>query len=332
MQALLGRVARRASASNGPGARAIGFAALCSRLEMSAEPSVGEPAARLDPSLLTPEQALGGPALRTVVVRPERRWRLPDFQELWRYRELFWVLALRDIRVRYKQTTLGVAWAVIQPLFTMIVFTMISRFGRFSTDGIRPEVFYYCGMLPWLLFSNSLTSAGNSLVGNQDLIAKTYFPRLIVPVASVITALIDFAIAFVVLLLLLLVYGVAPAPQVVLLPLFVAGALLTAVGFGIWLSALNVRFRDLRHASPFVVQLWFFSTPVLYSSSAVRGWKAVVLALNPLSGVVEGLRWCVLGRPAPGPMFFLSMVTVPLVLVTSLFFFHRTERTMADLL
>jgi lipopolysaccharide transport system permease protein len=271
------------------------------------------------------------PPARTVIVRAQHGWRLPDFRELWHYRELFWVLATRDVKVRYKQTALGVAWAIVQPLFTMAIFTTISQIGGISTNGLRPEVFYFCGMLPWLLFANSLSTAGNSLLGSQHLITKVYFPRLVVPVASVMTALIDFGISLVVLLGMMLLYRVPPAPQIFLLPFFVALALLAALGFGFWLSALTVQFRDVRHVAPFLIQLWLFCTPVLYSSVSVQGgWKAALIILNPMSGVVEGMRWCVLGRPAPGWPLVASLPAILIVLVSSLYYFRRVERTLAD--
>jgi homopolymeric O-antigen transport system permease protein len=274
---------------------------------------------------------LAAPAtLRRVLVRAERRWRLPDLGAAWRYRELFWVLAQRDIKVRYKQTALGVAWAIVQPLGAMVVFTMISHVAGITTDGVRPEAFYYCGMLPWLLFANSMTSAGNSLLGSQHLITKVYFPRLVIPTASVITALVDFAIAFVVLLVVLAVYRVPVAPRIILLPVFVALASLAGLGFGLWLSALSAQFRDVRHVVPFATQLWLLCTPVLYSSSAVHGWKRALLGLNPLSAVVDGFRWCVIGRTPPGPALALSATTILLVLASSLFYFQRVERTLAD--
>jgi lipopolysaccharide transport system permease protein len=272
------------------------------------------------------------PPLRRVLVRAERRWRLPDLAAVWQYRELFWVLALRDIRVRYKQTVLGVAWAIVQPLCTMIVFTTISRFARIPTDGVRPEIFYYCGLTAWLLFANSMTSAGNSLLGSQHLITKVYFPRIVLPIASVVTALLDFAIAFVVLLAMMLFYGVTPPPQIALLPVFVGLAGATAVGFGLWLSALSTQFRDVRHMAPFITQLWLFCTPVLYPSSAVGGgWKKVVLDLNPMSAVVDGFRWCVLGTVPPARSALgLSLATIVVVLGSSLYYFQRVERTLAD--
>jgi len=267
-----------------------------------------------------------------VLVRAERRWRLPDLAAVWQYRELFWVMALRDIRVRYKQTVLGVAWAILQPLCAMIVFTAISRFARIATDGVRPEVFYYCGLCAWLLFANAMNSAGNSLIGSQHLITKVYFPRVIIPVASVVTAVLDFTIAFVVLLAMMLFYGVAPAPQIALLPVFVALACATALGFGLWLSALSVQFRDVRHVAPFMTQLWLFCTPVLYPSSAVGGgWKKLLLDLNPMSAIVEGFRWCVLGGSPPAPVALaLAATTIAVVFGSSLYFFQRVERTLAD--
>jgi lipopolysaccharide transport system permease protein len=280
-------------------------------------------------STLTP---LPAPPLRRVLVRAERRWRLPDLAAAWQYRELFWVMALRDIKVRYKQTVLGVAWAIVQPLGAMLVFAAISRFARIATDGVRPEVFYYCGLSAWLLFANAMTSAGNSLVASQHLITKVYFPRLIIPVAPVVTALLDFTIAFLVLLALMLFYGVTPGPQIALVPVFVALASATALGFGLWLSALSTRFRDVRHIAPFATQLWLFCTPVLYPSSAVGGgWKKVLLDLNPMSAIVEGFRWCVLGGSPPAPSALgLAVVTIAAVLGSSLYFFQRVERTLAD--
>jgi len=272
------------------------------------------------------------PPLRRVLVRADRRWRLPDLAAVWQYRELFWVLALRDLRVRYKQTVLGAAWAIVQPLGAMIVFTAISRFTRIATDGVRPEVFYYCGLCVWLLFANSMSSAGNSLFGSQHLITKVYFLRVIIPMASVVTALVDFTVAFVVLLAMMLCYGVTPAPQIVLLPAFVALASTAALGFGLWLSALSTQFRDVRHMAPFMTQLWLFCTPVLYPSSAVGGgWKGVLLGLNPMSAIVDGVRWCVFGRSPPAPSAVVqSIATIVAVLGSSLYYFQRVDRTLAD--
>ena len=266
-----------------------------------------------------------------LIVRPRKGWQRLDLEELWSYRELFWVLALRDIKIRYKQTFLGVAWAVIQPLFTMVVFTIVGRVGNIPTDGVPAPIFYYCGMLPWFLFANSLASAGNSLVGSQHLISKVYFPRLIVPIASVITTLVDFGIASSLLLVLLAWFRIAPGPQIVLLPVFVGLAFLAALGFGFWLSALNAQFRDVRHVMPFLIQFWLFCTPVLYSSSVVHvPWKRALFGLNPMSGVVDGFRWCLLGRPTPGRSLVVSAAVIVAVFLGSLFYFRRVERTLVD--
>jgi lipopolysaccharide transport system permease protein len=265
------------------------------------------------------------------IVRPGKGWQSLDLKEVWSYRELFWVFALRDIKIRYKETFLGVAWAVIQPLFTMIVFTTIAHLGSIPTDGAPAPVFYYCGMLPWFLFANSPTSAGYSLLATERLITKVYFPRLIMPIASVVTALVDFGISFVLLLAMMAWFRIAPGPQIVLLPFFVGLAFLAALAFGFWLSALNAQFRDVRHVIPFLIQFWLFCTPVLYPSSVVRApWKRALLGINPMSGVVDGFRWCVLGRPTPGPTLAVSALVIIAVFASSLFYFRRVERTLVD--
>jgi lipopolysaccharide transport system permease protein len=254
-----------------------------------------------------------------------------DLKEIWSYRELFWVLALRDVKIRYKETLLGVAWAVVQPLLTMLIFSAIAGFGKIPTDGAPRPLFYYCGMLPWFLFANSLTSAGNSLVGSQHLISKVYFPRLIIPLSSVLTTLIDFCISFVLLIVLMGWFRTVPGPQILFLPLFVGLAFLAALAFGLWLSALNAQFRDVRHVMPFVIQFWLFCTPVLYPSSVVQTpWKRALLGLNPMSGVVDGFRWCVLGYSRPGFPLLLSGVVIISVFLSSLFYFRRVERTLVD--
>jgi len=271
------------------------------------------------------------PARRSVVLKPRKGWQPLDLAELWRYRELLWILAARDIKVRYKQTVLGASWAILQPLLTMIVFTMIARFGNIPTDGIQPQVFYYCGMLPWLLFANGIGNAGNSLVGNQNLITKVYFPRLVIPFATVISGLIDFLVACLMLVILMAWYGVVPGPAIFLLPVFVALAFTAALAVGLWLSALNVEFRDIRYVIPFLTQLWLFCTPILYSSTGVESpWKRALLGMNPMSGVVEGFRWCVFGRPTPGPMLLFSAAVIATLLVGGLFYFRRMEQTFAD--
>ncbi|MGA3067187.1 MAG: ABC transporter permease [Tepidisphaeraceae bacterium] len=266
-------------------------------------------------------------------LRRQTGWRAIDFRELWHYRELLWILTVRDIKVRYKQTALGALWAVIQPFFSMIIFTIIfAKFAKMSTDGVQPQVFYFCGLLPWQLFATALTNAGNSLLGNQNLVTKVYFPRLVIPISAVITGLIDFAVAFAVLLVMMAYYHVAVSGAVVFMPVFVFLAFLAALGVGLWLSALNVEYRDVRYVIPFLTQFWLFATPVPYPSSLVPpGWKRTIFGLNPMSGVVEGFRWCMLGKPAPGPMLVVSTLTIVIVLVGGLYYFRRMERTFADL-
>lgn len=270
-------------------------------------------------------------APRKLKLRPKTGWQPIDFAELWRYRELLWILAKRDIQVRYKQTVLGILWAIVQPLAQMIIFTLLFAKNGFSTDGITPQVFYFSGTICWMLFATSLSNAGNSLTNNQNLITKVYFPRLVMPIAAVITGLVDFCISFVLLVVMLARYHVVPAAPILLLPIFVALAVLASLAIGLWLSALNVQYRDVRYVITFLIQFWFFATPVIYPSSIVKGhWEKIVLALNPMTGVVEGFRWCLFGRPAPGPATALSIATILVLLIGGLYYFRRLERTFAD--
>jgi lipopolysaccharide transport system permease protein len=272
-----------------------------------------------------------GPAPRKLKLRPKSGWQPIDFAEIWHYRELLWILAKRDIQVRYKQTVLGILWAVIQPAAQMIIFTLLFAKNGFSTDGIIPPVFYFSGSICWLLFANSLSTAGNSLVTNQNLITKVYFPRLVMPIASCVTGLVDFAISFVLLAALMAWYHIVPTSVILLLPVFVILALLASLSVGLWLSALNVQYRDVRYVLNFMVQFWFFATPVIYPASMLKKhWERVLVAVNPMSGVVEGFRWCLFGRPAPGPMTVLSVVTIFVLLVGGLYYFRRLEKTFAD--
>jgi lipopolysaccharide transport system permease protein len=272
--------------------------------------------------------------LPRILLRPQRGWQPIHFRELWHYRELLWILALRDVKIRYKQTLLGVAWAVIQPLLSMVVFTVLfAGVGKIPTDGVVAPVFYFCGLLPWQLFTNSLTQAGNSLVGNQHLITKVYFPRLVIPIAAVITGLIDFAISFVVLIILMLIYQVQPGLQILALPLFVVMALAASLAVGFWLSALNVEYRDVRYVIPFLTQFWFFITPIIIPTDSLNRhhFLRALFAINPMSSVVEGFRWCMLGKPAPGQMLAVSALTIVVLLTGGLFYFRRMEKTFADL-
>lgn len=268
---------------------------------------------------------------RKLKLRPKTGWQPVDFREIWHYRELLWILAKRDIQVRYKQTVLGILWAVIQPFAQMIVFTLLFARNGFSTDGIAPPLFYFSGSICWLLFASALGNSGNSLTANQNLITKVYFPRLIIPIAAVITALVDFSISFLLLLALMGWFHAIPSRALLFFPVFVALALLAALSVGLWLSALNVQYRDVRYVINFMVQFWFFITPVIYPSSIVKThWKQILLGVNPMSGVVEGFRWCLFGRPAPGPMTAVSVATIAALLVGGLFYFRRLEKTFAD--
>jgi lipopolysaccharide transport system permease protein len=252
--------------------------------------------------------------------------------ELWAYRELLYFLVWRDIKVRYKQTALGAAWVIIQPFLTMVVFTLFfGNLAKVPSDGIPYPLFAFAGLVPWTLFAYSLTESSGSLVTNQNLITKVYFPRLIIPLASVLAGLVDFAISFSVLLLLMLYYGVMPQVAVLTVPLFVILAVLAALSVGIWLSALNVEFRDVRYTIPFLTQLWMFVTPLAYASSLVPAQWRLVYGLNPMAGVVEGFRWALLGKTAPPSLLLAaSAPVIVLLLIGGTYYFRRMERTFAD--
>jgi lipopolysaccharide transport system permease protein len=284
-----------------------------------------------------PKQAHSGPApaaadVPVTLIRPSTGWRAIDLRELWAYRELLYFLVWRDIKVRYKQTALGASWAVIQPFFTMIIFSLF--FGRLAgvpSDDVPYPIFSFAALVPWTFFANGLTMSGNSLVGSQELIRKVYFPRLSIPIATVLAGLVDFAIAFVVLLAMMAWYDVVPGVKVLLvLPLLLL-AMVTALGVGLWLAALNVQYRDVKYVIPFLTQVWLFATPIAYPSSLLpEQWRAVY-AINPMVGVVEGFRWALLGTDtAPGPMVLVSSLTAILLLVGGAFYFRRLERTFAD--
>jgi len=252
--------------------------------------------------------------------------------EIWTHRELLFFLVWRDIKVRYKQTALGAAWVIIQPLLTMIVFTLFfGKLAKVPSDGIPYPLFVYTGLVPWTLFAYSLTESSGSLVSNQNLITKVYFPRLIIPLASVLAGLVDFSISFGVLLLLMSYYGIAPTFLVVFVPPFVMLAVLAALSVGIWLSALNVRYRDVRYTIPFLTQLWLFVTPLAYASSLIPERWRWVYGLNPMAGVVEGFRWALLGRTeTPSFVLAASIPVVAILLVGGVYYFRRMERSFAD--
>ena len=293
------------------------------------------PGATLPTSLPAPTD-LPPAATQKVRLEPAKGWQPIRLAELWRYRELTWFLALRDIKVRYKQTLLGAAWAVIQPVMNTLVFTLFFNqlAGVQADSGIPYPVFAFCAMLPWQLFETSMTQAGNSLVGSQNLITKVYFPRLTIPISSIVSALPDFLIGMVLLAILMAWYHIAPGWGIVLLPAFVLLGLVAALAVGLWLSALNVQYRDIRYAIPFLARLWFFATPIVYPASKVGEklgpvWEAVY-AINPMVGVIEGFRWALLGDRPPGAMTLVSAGATAVLLVGGLFYFRRMEQSFAD--
>jgi len=279
-------------------------------------------------------KTLPGDPTEKVIIRPSRGWSALNLRDLWRYRELVFFLTWRDVKVRYKQSLLGVAWAVLQPLLTMLVFTVI--FGRLmgvSSDGQQYELFSFAALLPWTLFSGALSRASVSLVGSANLLTKIYFPRLVIPVAAVGASLVDFAVSFVFLIGLLLWFGTVPTWNMLWLPLLVVLAIMTALAVGLWLSALNVQYRDVQHMVPFLVQLWFYASPVVYSLEIIDKlpdpWWTLY-SLNPMVGVVQGFRWAILGGEPPNQMLILSVIVVLALLVSGLYYFRRMEKTFAD--
>ncbi len=268
-----------------------------------------------------------------VIIGPSRGLLAIRWRDLWEYRELFFFLVWRDIKVRYKQTILGAAWAIIQPLTTMVVFSIFfGRLAGISSDGHPYPVFSYAGLLPWQLFASGLAAAANSLLASSSMVRKVYFPRIALPVSGVLASLVDFAIAFVVLIGLMIWYGIVPTLATLLLPLFLLQALITALGVGLWLSALSARFRDVRHALPFMVQFWLFATPVVYPSSLLSEPWRTLYGLNPMVGVVEGFRWALLGSAPPGGMIVFSAAASLLALITGLIYFQSVERQFADVI
>ena len=268
-----------------------------------------------------------------LIIKPSQGWVNLRLKDVWEYRELLYFLVWRDIKVRYKQTVLGAAWAVIQPFLAMVVFSIFfGKLAQVPSDGLPYPIFAYAALLPWQLFAHALTESGNSLVASQQLIKKVYFPRLAIPLAAVLAGLVDFAIAFVVLLVMMFYYGIYPTLAIVTLPLFILFAVATAMAAGLWLSALNVEYRDVRYVIPFLTQFWLFATPVAYPSSLVpEPWRAVY-GLNPMAGVVEGFRWAILGKSGGmGSLMLVSVLAVIALLIGGLIYFRRMEKTFADL-
>jgi lipopolysaccharide transport system permease protein len=268
----------------------------------------------------------------TFYIDPPSRWPSIGFRELWMYRDLLYFLTWRDIKVRYKQTALGAAWAILQPLFMMIVFSLF--FGKLAgvpSNGVPYPLFSFAALLPWQLFSHAVSESSNSLVSNERLITKVYFPRLMIPIAAVLGGLMDFAVAFLILVVMMFYYGIHLTWAVVTLPLFLVLAIVTALAAGLWLSALNVKYRDVRHTIGFLLQFWLFATPVVYPSSLVPERWRVIFGINPMAGVIEGFRWALLGQSPPGPMLGVSVLAVAVLLAGGLVYFRKLEQQFADI-
>lgn len=274
----------------------------------------------------------GGGGGSLTVITPARGWASMGLGELWEYRELVYFLTWRDVKVRYKQTVLGASWAIIQPLFTMIVFSLFfGRLAAMPSDGLPYPLFSFAALVPWTFFSNGLTQSANSVVMSQNLVMKIYFPRLAIPVATVLASLVDFVLAFVVLLGMLVYYDISLTPRVLWVVPLLGLAMVTALGVGLWLAALNVQYRDVRYAVPFLTQLWLFATPIAYPSSLLDEPWRTIYGVNPMVGVVEGFRWALLDTATrPGGMIVVSTAAALLVLLTGILYFRRAERTFAD--
>ncbi|MEL6891288.1 MAG: ABC transporter permease [Actinomycetota bacterium] len=271
------------------------------------------------------------PPPTVTVNRPPSGIELPDVGALWRDRELFYFLAWRDVRVRYKQTALGAAWAVLQPVITMLIFTFVfGRVAGLAPEGVPYSIFVYTALVPWTFFSTAITQAAQSLVLQERILTRVHFPRILIPMAAIAAVLVDLAVTLPVLGVLLVVHGIAPGWAIVTLPLFVLLVVLAASAVGLWLGAINVRYRDVRYVTPFLVQLWFFITPIVYSADVVPSRWRILLELNPLVAVVDGFRWAVLDADAPGRSLIVAVVVVAVGLTAALFHFRRLEATFAD--
>jgi len=268
-----------------------------------------------------------------LVIEPQRGWAALELGDLWRYRELLFLLTWRDIKVRYMQTVLGIGWAILQPLLTMVICSVIfGQLAKLPSDGIPYPIFTFTALLPWQLFAFALTNSSNSLVGSQSLVSKVYFPRLVIPIASVLPGLVDFAFSFLILLVMMVYYHIPMNARMLTLPLFLALALASALAVGLWLSALNVEYRDIRYVVPFLTLFWQYLTPVAYSASLIPEKWRLLYGLNPMTGVVEGFRWALLGNGHINGLIWVSLTIIIVLLVSGLVYFKRMEATFADVI
>lgn len=280
--------------------------------------------------LAAPTPTAAAPLKSKVILEPRSGWQPIHFGELWAYRELLFILAGRDVKVRYKQTVLGAAWAVIQPLLYTIAF--VAFFSGNAPANVNPKVYFFCGTLIWQLFATAVTGASNSLISNQNLISKVYFPRLVMPIAAVMVSVADFLVGFGLLIIMLVIFRVHWQLTMLLFPIFVLMAFLSALSVGLWFSAMNVEFRDIRYVIPFIIQFGMFVTPVFIPFDRVtKPWKRWLLEINPMSGPVEGFRWCFLGTKFDPSLLIVSCIVIAALLISGLYYFRRMEKTFADL-
>lgn len=266
-----------------------------------------------------------------TIIKPSKGWMPINLHELWEFRDLLYFFTWRDIKVRYKQTVLGFAWAIIQPFFAMVIFSIFfGSLAKLPSDGIPYPIFAYTALLPWTLFSESITRSTNTMVMNSNIIKKVYFPRMALPISSVLSPVIDFAIAFVILILMMIYYGIMPTVNVIWLPVFLLLAIVTSLGIGLWTSALNAKYRDIQYVVPFMLQIWMFASPVVYAASMIPAKYQFLYGLNPMAGVIEGFRWSLLGTDSPGMIILASIIVSVVLLVSGAFYFRRMEKTFAD--
>ncbi len=274
---------------------------------------------------------MNGTSVPTIIIRPPRKWVPINFSELWNYRELLFFFVWRDVKIRYKQTALGFLWAIIQPLFLMLVFTLFfGGLAKVPSEGIPYPLFSFAALIPWTLFAEGLTRSTMSMVSNANIMTKVYFPRLIMPISGILSPLVDFCMAFVILILMMAYFGFIPTIAIILLPIFILLTIMTSLAVGLWLSALNVKYRDFQYTIPFLIQLWLFASPVVYPSSLLPEQFRLIYGLNPMAGVIEGFRWALLGTNPPEAMILVSVGVVILLLVGGLFYFKRMEQYFAD--
>ena len=269
----------------------------------------------------------------TTLIKATKGWSNLNLGELWEFRELLFFFVWRDVKVRYKQTVLGASWAILQPFFTMVVFSLFfGKLAKMPSDGIPYPIFSYAALVPWTFFSNGISKGASSLVGGGNLLKKIYFPRMALPISSTLAGIVDFILAFIVLIIMMIYYNIFPTSNIIWLPFLLLLALISCLGVALWLSAMNVQFRDVRYVVPFIVQAWLFATPVVYPASLIKDsfWQAIY-ALNPMVGVIEGFRWALLGTDtAPGPLIAVSATVAVILLLSGAFYFRRMERTFAD--